>query len=226
MGAQFPMDVQSAPGVTPGPEPGQLWINGVGYVDAKSWTQDILFDTEQLPAGNTPAGTTYNFFRSTAFQLTGVRKSVLDTNIVVAQQLPSGWQMYVYGMGYRVAQRENVVGAGIFTSPADVQRILAGGFGQFMTGNQKIEREGPLETWPCPVGLTGPIMRTGAAATTWSSINNGVASMGAMPPMDITINLSRELTFEGSVTFPIGITLDAACFLQLILFGYVAKPVR
>lgn len=228
MGADrvLPFDVQNAPGVTPGGEPGQVYIQGLGWVDAKSWTQDLLYDTEQLPAGATPAGQTYNYFRSTAFQLTGVRKTLLDTNIVVAQQLPSGWQAYVYGMGFRVHQRENVIGGGVFTTPADVQRVIGGGYGTFTTGNQKVEREGPLEAWPCPVGLTGPIMRTGAAATTWSAINNGVASLGATPPMDITINLSRELTFEGAVTFPYGINLDAICFLQLILFAYVAKPVR
>lgn len=227
MSAPFDMDPA---GIIETERAGEIVIPGVGTFDAKAWTQDLMWDTEEIGTVAVPpvvaAGEEYRFFRSTNFQITTVRKNRLDTNMVVEQQMPSGWKAWVYNMGFRVINMENAPGGGVFTTPEDVQRIMTGGVAQFITGNQKVEKEGPLEAFPCPIGMTGMIMRTGAAATTFSAVNNGIASLGATPNLDIAINLSRELTFEAVVRWPYGLQLDARCKLQMVLFCYVAKPVR
>lgn len=210
-------------GVVPGPEAGQMFIPTVGWVQASAWTQEFIYDTEQVV---TPvaAGTEYVFFRNLAFPA-GARKDERYSSMTMPSQLPAGWHAVVYHIGFRVLSMETAV-AGVFTTPEDSQRILTQGVGRFIIGAQKTEREGPLELWPCPYGMNASIMRTGAAVTTWSGVNNGIPSVGATPPDDIVINLYDELTFEARVVFRGGFVLDAPTMVQCVMRVWMAKPVR
>lgn len=212
-------------GIMAGPQPGQIYVPGIGMVEVKDWTEGPIYDTEQLvtPVG---AGQTINFFRNLAFAPPLAAKDVRYTNMTTPSQLPSGWRAVVYGVGFRVLHNENVVGAGVFPTPEDVTRVLTEGVAQFITGNQKVEKEGPLTLFPCPFGISGPIEFAGPALHEVSALSNGTPALGAVPKMSIVIDLTNELTFGAEVTFPGGLILDANVFLQCILMAWISRPVR
>ena len=212
-----------AGGVVPGPVPGTFYVPTIGMLEVKDWTETVIYDTERLI---TPiaAGFTYTFFRNLAFP-TGVRKLLRETNMITPQQLPSKWRAIVYGISFAVNPAETAV-AGTFTTPDDVQRVMTNGYCEFRTGNQKTEKEGPIITWPSPFGLTGPIATTGPAAREWGWINNGVPSVGALPPMKIIVDLIDELTFFSTVQFESAVILDANVDLVCMLRCFLSKPVR
>ncbi len=85
---QPPLPEGASPMVA-GPQPGMVWIETLQqWVDMKSWTQEPIYDTENI-TGPVTAGDEYIFFRDPAFP-TGVRKDRRHTNMVSQQQLPSG----------------------------------------------------------------------------------------------------------------------------------------
>lgn len=222
--AQMPSPAAPGPGgVVPGPEAGQIYIPTVGWVQASSWSQYPIYDTEII---TTPvaAGDEYIFFRNLSFPV-GVRKDSRYTNMNNSSQLPSGWNAVVYRISFRVLMMETAV-AGVFTTAEDAQRLLTQGVAEFVIGNQKTEREGPLETWPCPYGMNASLTRTGPAATRWEAVNNGVPSLGSSPPSDIVINLLDELNFHAAVVFRGAMVLDANTMLQCLMDCWIAKPVR
>ncbi len=208
-----------------GPQPGMVYIKALGqWVDMKSWNQEPIYDTENINSPIT-AGDEYIFFRNASFP-TGVRKDERHTNMVGQQQLPSGWHATIYMMSIHILFLETAAGSGIFTTPEDAIRLYYQGVARFRTGAQKDEREAPLLFWPSPLGVTGNVVRTGAAATSVGTINNGVPSLGAVVPLDLTIELSNELTFEARVRFPGAVTLDNATMIQFVLHTYMSKPLR
>lgn len=210
-------------GIIPGPKAGQIYIPSQGWVQADSWTQEEIYDTELIVTPVT-AGDEYVFFRNLTFPL-GARKDERFTSMTMPSQLPSGWHAVVFHVGFRVLSMETAA-AGVFTSPEDSQRILTQGVGSFIIGSQKTLKQAPLEMWPCPFGMNASIMRTGGAVTTWSAVNNGIPSIGATPPNDIVTNLYDELTFEARVVFRGAMLLDAQTFLQCVMRSWIAKPVR
>ena len=208
-----------------GPQPGMVWINAIQqWVDMKTWNQEVIFDSE-LVTTPVAAGDEYIFFRNASFP-TGVRKDERHTNMVSQQQLPSGWMATIYMMSIHILFLETAAGSGIFTTPEDAQRLYYQGVARFRTGAQKDEREAPLIFWPSPNGLTASIERTGPGVTSVGTVNNGVPSLGAAVPLDLTIELTNELTFEGRVRFPGAVTLDNDTMIQFILHTYMSKPLR
>jgi hypothetical protein len=209
-----------------GPQPGSIWIEALQeWVDAKSWVDGVIYDTEIVV---TPfaAGNTLNFFRNLAFQATGVAKDARHTNMVTPSQLPSGWYAKVWGLSVRVLQLETALGSGLFTTPEDVQRALYEMVFRFTTGNQKIERDLPALMWPSPYGMSAEVMRTGGAWTTWSSVNNGVPAAGAMYELTFPIELVNELTFQGVLSAPGGLQLDNNIQVMMELHCIQSMPLR
>lgn len=208
-----------------GPQPGMVFIKALGtWVDMKSWTQEPIYDSELVTSPVT-AGDAYVFFRNPSFP-TGIRKDLRHTNMVSQQQLPSGWQATIYQMGIRIVFLETAAGSGLFTTPEDAMRLYNQGVARFITGNQKVEKEAPLLFWPSPLGLSGHVMRTGPGFTSYGSINNGIPSLSATVPLDLPIELSNELTFEGRITFPAAVTLDNDTLISFTLHTYMSKPLR
>jgi len=208
-----------------GPQPGMVYIKALGqWVDMKSWTQEPIYDTELITTPVT-AGDEYTFFRDPAFP-TGVRKDLRHTNMVSQQQLPSGWYATIYLMSIKILFIETAAGSGLFTTPEDALRLYYQGVARFMTGNQKVEKEAPLVFWPSPLGLTGNIERTGPAFSSFGTVNNGVPSISATVPLELPIELSNELTFEGRIRFPGGLLLDNDTQIQFTLHTYMSKPLR
>lgn len=220
-----PPEIAAEAPLVQGPQPGMVFIKAIGqWVDMKTWTQEVIYDTE-LVVSPVTAGDELVFFRNPAFP-TGVRKDERHTNMIAQSQLPSGWHATIYMMSIQIVFTETALASGIFTTPEDAIRLYHEGVGRFRTGAQKTEREAPLLFWPSPLGLTGNVERTGAAATSVGTINNGVPSLGAVVPLAIPIELSNELTFEGRVRFPGPVTLDNDTMIQFLLFTYMSKPLR
>lgn len=208
-----------------GQRPGSIYIEALDqWVDAKTWMDGVIYDTEQIV---TPyaAGTRLDFFRNLNFAA-GPRKDERYTNMVTPNQLPSGWYAKVYAMSFRVLQNETAAGSGLFTTAEDVQRIMNEGVALLRTANEKTERELPLLMWPSPYGLTGSIARTGAAWTTWSFINNGIPSVGAMTELRYPVELTNELTFQGTFYAPGGLVLDNNCLVMMELHCIQSRPLR
>jgi len=208
-----------------GAQPGSIWIEALQtWVDAKTWSDGVIYDTELV---QTPfaAGAELWFFRSATFA-TGVRKDERYTNIVTPNSLPSGWYAKIHAMSIRVLQTETAAGSGLFTTAEDVQRIMHEGVAWLYTANEKTERALPIMMWQSPYGLTGSISRTGPAWTTWSVINNGVPSQGAIDEMRYPVELSNELTFQGRLRFPGGLTLDNNCMVMMELHCIQSRPLR
>ncbi len=208
-----------------GQKPGTIYIEAIDtWVDAKSWTDTVIYDTEQVV---TPfaAGNQLIFFRNLTFP-NGVRKDARYTNMRTASQLPAGWYAKVYAMSLRVLQQETGAGTGLFTTAEDVSRISVEAVGTFRTGNQKEERALPWLMWPSPHGLTGSIFRTGPGFSTWSHLNNGLASAAAMEHLTFAIELTNELTFEGIFTAPGGLTLDNNTMVMMELHAIQSIPLR
>lgn len=222
MGMNLDMGIDSP--LVAGARPGTIYLRSTGeWVDARSWNRAVIYDSELLI---TPfaAGNRQRLFANIAFP-TGVPKDLRFTNMTTPSQLPSGWNAEVRGISVRVLQMETAV-PGLFTTPEDVQRVLSEGVITFTTGNQKVELELPALMCPSPFGMTGVIERTGAALSSFSSINNGVAAMTAVQELPFPVALTNELTFQGTYQAPGGLILDNDTYLMMELWGVLSVPVR
>lgn len=200
---------------TPGPTPGSIWIPGVEELqNVVNWTEDVIYDCEQLPAA-IAAGQTFNFFRNQ--NIAGVPKTLSQWNMQTQNQLPSRWRAVVHGIHIHPQNG----------APADdIRALMQRGYFRLVTGGQKIQREGPLWTFPSCFGQTGVWGSDGALAPREVAfINNGVPSPAAMGKMALPINLFDEETFQGVMQFDAPTALTAAMFVYVVLRAYVMKPV-
>jgi len=221
----FPPNVDVNAPMVQGPRPGWVYLKQLDmWVEMANHTQEPIYDSE-LVITPVAAGDRYIFFRDPSFP-TGVRKDRRHTNMVSQQQLPSGWSAVIYQMSVRILFTETAAGSGLFTTPEDALRLYYEGVARFMTGSQKIQKEAPLVFWPSPLGVTGNITRTGAGFSSFGTLNNGIPSLSATIPLELPIELSNELTFEGQVEFPGGVTLDNNTMIQFILHTYMSKPLQ
>lgn len=206
---------QGGGAIVPGAKPGTIFVPGVGMQSITDWRVAIVYDMEDLPIG-IAAGQTFNFFRNLA--IAGVPKTLVQTNMVTPSQMPSQHRAIIYGIHLM---------CGLQTVHDDVKTIMASGYFDFITGNQKIEAEGPVWNFPSPFGLSGYVSQDGLAAPReLSTINNGVPSAAAIGKLEIPIDLVDELTFQGRLTFPAAQVLTAITHMYVILRVYLQTPVR
>lgn len=199
----------------PGPTPGTIWIPRLGLQKISDWTEGIIYDAEELPAA-IATGQVFTFFRNN--HIAGVPKGMLYTNMRTMNQLPSQWRMVVTGIHVMCMPG---------TVHDDSQSIIGRGFADFVTGGQKIEKEGPVWSFPCPFGITGLVSMAGLAGPREvANINNGVPSPAAIGRSLIPVDLVDELTFEGHIKFDLATTLTTTVMVYMILSGYINKPVR
>lgn len=212
---QAPAIAPEGEAVIPGPTPGTIWIPRIGLQKISDWTEGITYDAEQLPV-IIATGQIFTFFRNPA--IAGVPKGKLFTNMTTFNQLPSGWRMIVSGIHIMCMPG---------TVHDDAQAIIGRGYADFVTSAQKIEKEGPVWSFPSPFGVTGLVSMDGLAGPREvADINNGVPSPAAIGRMSVPVDLIDELTFEGHIRFDLPTNLTAAVMVYMILSGWINKPVR
>jgi len=197
--------------VVPGQERGTIFIPGLGMQEITDWRDALIYDMEVLPIA-IATGQQFFYFRNLA--IAGVPKTLLETNIVTPSQLPSDHRAIVYGVH---------IMCGLDTVHDDVKALMANGYFEFVTGNRKLEVNGPFWALPSPFGLNGYVSQDGLAVPReLSTINNGIPSMAAAGKMAIPIDINNELTFQGTMTFfnavvltvPVNIYIVLRCYLQ------------
>lgn len=199
----------------PGPEPGMIFIPGMGMQQITDWKETIIYDAEQLPI-NIATGQTFTFFRNLA--IAGVPKGRLWQNIITPSQLPAGQRAIVYGVHFMCQPG---------TPADDVQAIMGGGYAEFRTGVTKVEKEGPLWSFPSPFGLTGYLSQDGLAVPSEkSNINNGVPAPASIGSLKIPIDITNELTFQAILVFDNAVVLTAVQMVYCVLRCFLQTPVR
>jgi len=150
--------------------------------------------------------------------IAGVPKTRLETSMVTPSQLPSGHRAIVYGVHF--LPRPN-------SDYRDAQTVLSNGYLEFITGDTKREKSGPLWHFPSPFGITGGVAIDGAGGyTEIGNINNGVPSEAALGKMSIPIDLTNEMTFQATLTFFNAVALGAVLNAYVYLRAYMQTPVR
>lgn len=201
--------------VVPGAEPGTIFIPGLGMQRITDWRVGIIYDLELLPLA-IAAGQEFRFFRN--LMIAGVDKTLVQTNIVTPSQLPSGHRAIVYGIH---------VMCGLNTAHDDVKTIMSTGYFDFVTGNTKVEAQGPVWNFPSPFGLSGYVSQDGLAVPREvSTINNGIPSPSSIGKLEIPIDLINELTFIGTLRFYAAQVLTAITTVHVVLRAYIQTPVR
>ena len=204
-----------AGGIMPGSEAGTIFVPGVGPLRITDWRQDLIYDMEVLPVA-IAAGQQFVFFRNLA--IAGVPKTRLETNMVTPSQLPSGHRAIVYGIHFLPRPNSDI---------RDTQAVIANGYLEFVTGDTKREKMGPLWHFPSPYGITGHTAIDGAGAyTEIGHINNGVPSEAAQGKMAIPIDLTNEMTFQANLVFFNSVALGAVLNAYIYLRAYIQTPVR
>lgn len=201
--------------VVPGPEAGTIFIPGLGVQKITDWREDIIYDAELLPVA-IANGQMFTFFRNLA--IAGVPKSRLFTNMVTPSQLPAGHRAIIYGIHFMPMFDANV---------QDAQAILTGGYVEFVTGDTKREKSGPIWSFQSPFGMTGCVELDGNALPVVSGqLNNGVPSPASLGKMQIPIDITNELTFQCTLTFFNAVTLFMPTMVYCILRAFINTPVR
>ena len=204
-----------AGGIMPGSEAGTIFVPGVGPLRITDWRQDLIWDMEVIPMV-IAAGQQIVFFRN--LQIAGVPKTRLQTSMVTPSQMPSGHRAIVYGIHFLPMPNSDY---------RDCQTVIANGYAEFITGDTKREKSGPLWSFPSPFGNTGNMGIDGAGAyTELTNFNNGVPSEAAQGKLAIPIDLTNEMTFQCNLTFFNAINLGAVLSMYCYLRAYIQTPVR
>lgn len=183
-------------------------------INLADWVDDIIYDSETIPASGTSisAGAEYTFFRDIQ------NKDLIDTNMMISSKLPSGWEMVVWRIGFVV---------GLETALSDLQLIANRGYAQFLMGQNKIVRQGPLFTFQVGYGIQGAVSTDGnASATTVHTAQIGPVGTALVAPLSIPIYIRDDDTFKATVKFFTATTVTAGVKVWSILQGWIKRPVR
>jgi len=201
--------------VQPGPEPGTIYVPGIGVQKITDWRTDLIYDAELMPV-NIAAGQQFVFFRNLA--VAGVNKTRRETNIITPSQLPYGNRAVIYGIHFHTIQT---------AFPDDAVTLLSNGYVEFITGDTKRERSGPIWSFPSPFGLTGfGVADGGGAPVMFAQVNNGVPSPSSIGKMEIPIDLASLMTFQCTLTFFTAQVLFQTTWVYCTLRAYINTIVR
>lgn len=186
------------------------------YKGVTDYITQPLWDTMQIPMAGTSVLTFFTIPRGgtvTAALGGGTIKSIVDTNMDLAGQLPGGFGFQVNG--FRLRFNWNVVTADVIIA------INASTF--IFTVGQKDFLRLPACSLPSGsgvfVGGAGAI--TAGATSGWPTLANNFGIKGNPLVMGSTENFSATLNWSNGVQ-----ALSAAMFVQIILDGFLGRPVQ
>lgn len=143
----------------------------------------------------------------------------LDTNIIDPGRLPTGWLMYVFGIG--IETPANI-------AASDLQSIMGLLLFELWIVN-KAYSEGHLGNYPYGGGMTGSASTT-QNDTVIQNWTNGVPAAGARRMLAIPHKIGSGETFFGKIRFPeTGPTFansEAKHKLTVHLFGIIGRGVQ
>jgi hypothetical protein len=200
--------------ITAGAIPGTYIINGE-LVDLGDWTETPIYDSEVIPiATNIGAQQTIRFFSNLNFQLTNARKVKVQTSMTEPSRLPQHWRAIITNIhfGFQPGTVNRV----------DVENIMASTYLRFVTGDQRIERDGPMWTFPFKWGIAGPLAIVAGVATEVSEFQNGVVADNAVGKK-LPIYLPGNYPFYLEATFDLPFTTVGAVNLYAVLSAYLYK---
>lgn len=186
---------------------GQATAQALG-LNPNELTEGVIYDRVQH-AASISAGTEYTYFRDIE------DKDKADTNMQVSKKLPSGWKMAVWKVGIAIANGADL---------ADAKNILDNGYFGFERDNRTI-LEGPVFCFPSGYGLSGAASTTNTS-TTVSLQANGLPAPGLISPLSVPIVLDGDNTFEAKIKYYDAVTLTAATYVYVLLWGWIQKPIR
>lgn len=171
-------------------------------------TEGPLYDRVQHGA-SISAGTEYVYFRDIS------NKDKADTNMQVSKKLPTGWKMVVWKVGVHIAASATI---------DDAKLILDNAVLNFEVDNRSI-LEGPVFCFPAGFGLFGAATTT-ATATTIQIVSNGSPAPNSVAPLSKPIILTGDNTFQATIKYYDAVTLSAATYVYVVLWGWIQKPIR
>lgn len=168
-----------------------------------------------------------------SFGAAGVTKSLSDTNMDLAGQLPAGYNFRI--LGFRAQPAFNMVGSvGGAISSGDAGNWSFGGVLIFTISSKPYLRV-PLDTIPAGVGPFGATQSNVAASTSslaahgWPALSNAF-TIGKKP-----LDLSQTQNFQTTLTWPTLVpvttvkpyaTATAGMIVRLYLDGFLYRPVQ
>jgi len=173
-----------------------------------------IYDTAIMPVG--VAATQVTFFQTPLGQ---AGKTIHDTNLETAGQLPSPNQFLFTGLGFSVQR-------GI--APLDFNALYEMSELEFLMGSTPYVQV-PLESIPTVGGATG-FAATTAGATTISQVCNGVPLVNNVFPVAFKskkyILITSSETFRIVLSWKAAITPTANIRLRAWMFGIFGTPMR
>lgn len=168
---------------------------------ATSATTRISFFTIALNNGTTAFGS-------------GV-KTLVDTNLRQASQLPMGWHFDVYA--FALAFWSTAA-----TQAADIALCLHNAYLRFIMGGSVEWFLAPAKMVLGGLGVDG-FSATTATTTTIQGAHNGVAHPDAIEKLSLPIPIEGGESFEGELVFPAAPTPTAAVAVQLFMRGELLR---
>lgn len=179
-------------------------VNLPGQVEEISWS---FFDFLTYAAAGQ---TNLTFFQTPQ----GGAKTVVDTNMKLAAQIPAGQSFLVTGVSFEFQPGVNPENSSALAGVAavngytnDTHAVMKSGFVQFTIGSKQYVENSPIGLFPPTYGLSG----FGAAATTAAAttINEQYARISGAAYSIIPVTLQSNQNFAVNVQWPTVVALPS-----------------
>jgi hypothetical protein len=194
------------------------------------------YDTATIPAAGSLSLTYFQIpigQGQSVFGAAGVTKSLADTNMDLAGQLPAGYNFRI--LGFRCQPAFNMVGSvGAAISSGDAGAWSFGGVFQFTIASKPYLRV-PLDTIPAGMGPFGVTQSNVAASTSsltahgWPALSNAFTI--GKKPLDLSQTQNFSVNLSWPIVVPVTTTKPTAAatpglFVRVYLDGFLYRPIQ
>lgn len=163
---------------------------------------EALYDYQAMPAAG---GTSFTFFQQPAGQSS---KTLADTNMTLAGQLPQGQAFLVTGIEVPFFSGASATPAIQVGQLEDINAIYKAGFLTFTIGTKPYTQDAPIGVFPAPFGVSGltAVATTVAATTEVREVARVVGAPYSLAagPLLLTpsVNFNVQIGFSTAVALP------------------------